>query len=214
MYYKEINVTEETIGQLIKRLREETGLSQRKLADLSGIDRAYISQLEGGRTSSISLRTARALAKGLGRSPEIFLKPNSAALARETPEDILERLRLAQPVSIPVYSEFPVHAGDLMEPVEYIYRARARAARKSVEGYLIHGKCLEPVIRDMDIIVVDRDAEINSGDVVAALVGDSMTLGRLRRIDDELWLENNEGRIKFEDCQVVAVVIEVIRRLK
>jgi hypothetical protein len=33
-------------------------------------------------------------------------------------------------------------------------------------------------------------------------------------VADELWLENNQGKYKFERCQEIAPVIEVIKRLK
>ena len=66
-------VNQNSIGDLIKRLREQKNLSQRKLAKLSGLDRSYICQLEAHKTRSITLVTARALAKGLGVRPEIFL---------------------------------------------------------------------------------------------------------------------------------------------
>jgi transcriptional regulator with XRE-family HTH domain len=59
----------ETMGQRIKRLREEKGLSQRELAD--GLDRvsyAFISRIESD-TRNASNRTIRQLAKRLGVSP-------------------------------------------------------------------------------------------------------------------------------------------------
>lgn len=87
---------EDNTGQLLKKLREEKGISQNKLAELSGIDRAYISQLESGkRVTSISLKTARALAKGLNVSPEVFLSEDT--MPQEPPqrafEEILEEFK-------------------------------------------------------------------------------------------------------------------------
>jgi len=38
--------------------------------------------------------------------------------------------------------------------------------------------------------------------------------GYLRKITDDLYLENGDGRIKQDECLVAAPVIEVIRRLK
>jgi len=38
-------------------------------------------------------------------------------------------------------------------------------------------------------------------------------LGRLKKIDDELWLPNSHGGFRFNDCVVVARVIEIIRRV-
>ena len=143
-----------------------------------------------------------------------YIKEASIPYHAETPEEILDRLKLATPISIPIYTDFPFHAGDPVQPVDFVYRTRARNTNRSVEGYLVHGGCLEPQIYSGDIVIVDRQGEINSGDIIACLLDGELHIGRLRKIADELWLENNDGRRRFEDCQVAAPVIECIRRLK
>jgi tetratricopeptide (TPR) repeat protein len=60
--------TEETIGQRIRRLRLEKGLSQRELSG-PGVSYAYISRLEGG-TRKPSLKAIRHLARRLGVSQD------------------------------------------------------------------------------------------------------------------------------------------------
>jgi len=42
-------VDEKPIGEIIKELREQKGLSQRRLSLLSGVDRGYINQIEAGK---------------------------------------------------------------------------------------------------------------------------------------------------------------------
>ena len=64
------------VGKLLKHLRDEKKLRQRKLSRLSGVTQSYISHLEKGeREHRVTLRTVKALAKGLGVPPEIFLLP-------------------------------------------------------------------------------------------------------------------------------------------
>jgi len=202
-----------TTGELLKQLRLRAGLSQRKLSFLSGVDRGRINELEKGKRGDINLGTARKLAPPLGVPPAVFLEGDTHPL-KETHEQILDRLKLAQPMSIPVYTDFPFPAGNAIEPVEYVYRARAKVSGKNIEGYYIAGDCLEPKISEGDIIIVDREGQIDEGDIVATLINDELHIGKLRKIADELYLENNHGRYKFEDCQLAAPVIEVIRRLK
>lgn len=212
MYNTEEMFLEEPIGLLIKSLREKAGISQNRLSQLSGIDRAYISQLEGGKTVSISLRTARALANGLGVPADVFLKEEGITegeVKKELPEQILERLRLAQPVAIPVYKEFPVHAGTPIDPIDYIYIERSKVAKKNIEAYIISGNCLDPDISDGDVIIVDRDASIEHGDIAACLTEDRIVVGRLNKVGDDYWIQNSEFGIKFEDCRVSAKVIQV-----
>jgi len=81
-------MTEQRIGDTLKRLREEAGLSKRELAKRSGIDRVYIIKIEGGKVGTISLRTAEALAKGLGISPARFFNQNH----RPDKDEVLDRI--------------------------------------------------------------------------------------------------------------------------
>ncbi len=58
-----ISVTDR-FGNKIRKLRKERGLSQEKLAELSGLDRTYISGIERG-LRNVALRNIEALAKAL-----------------------------------------------------------------------------------------------------------------------------------------------------
>ena len=59
-----ISVTEK-FGQRIRALRKERGLSQEELAELSGLDRTYISGIERG-IRNVALRNIETLAEALG----------------------------------------------------------------------------------------------------------------------------------------------------
>ena len=68
---EKISVTEK-FGQRVRALRKERGLSQEELADLSGLDRTYISGIERG-LRNVALRNIEALAKALDVSiSELF----------------------------------------------------------------------------------------------------------------------------------------------
>src|SRR5256885_12195598 len=90
----------ESIGQRLRRLRLEKGLSQRELAG-PGVSYAYVSRIEGGQRRP-SLRAIRVLARKLGISPQ-YLETGSMTTSEEDREirlsDAELRLRLAQPVS-------------------------------------------------------------------------------------------------------------------
>ena len=57
----------EQLGQRIRELRKERGLSQEDLAELCGLDRTYISGIERG-LRNVALRNIEALAQALGVS--------------------------------------------------------------------------------------------------------------------------------------------------
>ncbi len=61
---------------------------------------------------------------------------------------------------------------------------------------------------------MDRRSDVKSGDIVACLIDEAVHIGRLKKIGEDLWLENNHGRFKLESAEIVAKVIEVNRRLK
>lgn len=63
---------EEAFGQVIRELRKANQLSQEKLADLSTLDRSFISLLESGKKQP-SLITIFQLAKALNISPSQVL---------------------------------------------------------------------------------------------------------------------------------------------
>lgn len=81
-------MTEETVGQRLRRLRTERGMSQRELSS-PGVSYAYISRIEAG-TRVPSVKALRKLARKLGVSAE-YLETGS-----DVTEASLRELRLAQ----------------------------------------------------------------------------------------------------------------------
>ena len=60
-------------GSNLKRCRHEKGLSQERLAELSGLHRTYISDIEGFRRN-VSLRTVQRIADALEVEPYTLLR--------------------------------------------------------------------------------------------------------------------------------------------
>ena len=63
----------EKLGQNLKRIRTEKGISQNKIARTLGIDRAFISHIENGKTNP-TLTTIAKLAKAIGISVGELMK--------------------------------------------------------------------------------------------------------------------------------------------
>ena len=208
------------LAQKLKELRKERDWTQEEVAEHSGLGRRTVSYWEKKDRKRPPANILLGFARAYNIKPEElyqaagYIKETGIHPRPETPEEILDRLKLATPVSIPIYTEFPFHAGDSAEPVDFVYRARPKTTGKNIEGYLVHGACLEPQVANGDIIIIDRLGEMSNGDIIVCLVDNELRIGRLRKIANELWLENNTSRIKLQDCQIAAPVIEVIRRLK
>ena len=62
----------EEVGFNIRRIREERDLSQEELADLAGLHRAYIGQIERGE-KNIGLKNLEKIAKALDVSMKVLL---------------------------------------------------------------------------------------------------------------------------------------------
>jgi transcriptional regulator with XRE-family HTH domain len=69
------NINEE-VGFNIRRIREERNLSQEELADLAGLHRAYIGQIERGE-KNIGLKNLEKIAKALNVSIKVLLDISS-----------------------------------------------------------------------------------------------------------------------------------------
>lgn len=87
------------ISSNIKRLRGEAGLSQQKLAERTGLQVRYLSQLEN-HPKDISTRTLERLAIGLGVTAAELIegseKPSEPALPRKMAAGLDEAIRILQ----------------------------------------------------------------------------------------------------------------------
>lgn len=66
----------ELIGKNVKAYREDQGLSQEKLAEISGLHRTYIGQVEGGKRNITVVNLFR-IAEALEVEAYLFLIANS-----------------------------------------------------------------------------------------------------------------------------------------
>jgi len=209
------------LGARIKQLLAERGWSHHMLALRTGIPRPTITAIAND-TRKASAESFVRLARAFGVPVEELHEAAGYGVAaargrrrQETPEEILERLRMAQPVTIPVYERFPAPIGMTREtPAEYIYRPRSEVAGAGIEAYRADGWSLEPDIRNGDIVIVDRDRTADVGDVLLGMTDDGLVVGRLQMVGGEGVLENSNLRVKLKDCRTTAVVIEVNRRVK
>jgi len=80
------------LAAVVKRQRSEMGLSQERLAELAGLSRATINELETGRLSNLSLTRAERLANLLGFGLGVTgVKKSKADLATGTALDTASR---------------------------------------------------------------------------------------------------------------------------
>jgi transcriptional regulator with XRE-family HTH domain len=198
---------EETIGDRLRRLRVEAGLSQRELAKRSDIAREYINQLEAGKTKSITLRTAAALAKGLGKPASVFFG-ESPGLAM-TPRTSLADLELSIKAYIPVYAEVSTGPGTI---VDYVACTVAKPAPETLRAYRTKGLCLAPEVIEGDVLIVDTALSPTNGDLCVVLIMDQASVKRYREDGNgKKWLENNNGTYQPEEVVLHGIVVGLYR---
>lgn len=66
--------TNQELPKIIRKLKEETGLSQEKLARLADVSNNTIVNIEAGKQKNPTIETIRKIAKALGVSLEELLK--------------------------------------------------------------------------------------------------------------------------------------------
>ncbi|MGH9957397.1 MAG: helix-turn-helix domain-containing protein [Pyrinomonadaceae bacterium] len=72
------------IGEKIKNLREESGLTQRQLARKAGVDQGGLSKIERGLKANLTLEMLRRLARALGCSAADLLDDEDKKSPRKT----------------------------------------------------------------------------------------------------------------------------------
>ncbi|MNW47178.1 HTH-type transcriptional regulator PuuR [compost metagenome] len=81
------------VGEQVRRIRKSRGMTQERLADLSGLSFSYISDVERG-TRNISLESLGRIIEALGTKPaQLFAEPASSETHSDT-EDKLATLTL------------------------------------------------------------------------------------------------------------------------
>ncbi len=209
-------VTLNNWGIKIRHLREERGLTQEELAAASDVARSHITRMELGTYKSITDEMMRKLAKGLSMTiPELSHAIYGGAGPRGgNPVWVPLGRGQVEVYRLPVHSDYPFHAGNSVDPGEYVYQEMPLGAESHIEAYKVKGTCLAPKINDGDTIIVDRDRAVDNGDIIACMIDGELHLAQLKKFDTELWLETNDGKRKLEECGASAVVIGVVRRLK
>lgn len=194
-----------TVGDLIKKYRQENRLSMQEFADKAGLSKSYINMLEKNYNSSThkeiepTVKTIHAVAKAMGMSPsELFTKATNIAI-KLTDED---RAKIYGPgpyaspkeskgVRIPVLGR--VVAGIPLEAIEDIedYEEIPRRMASSGEFFALRvkGHSMEPKLSEGDIVIVRKQEDVDSGDTAIVLVnGDEATVKQIKKTEAGIML--------------------------
>ena len=201
-----------TMGERIKMLREQRGITQSELAEICKVSDKAVSTWENGR--NIPRMGA------IQRMADYFGIPKSA---------IIENIALpADRVRIPVLGSIP--AGIPLSAIEDIEDWEELSpdmlrGEKEYFALAVKGDSMSPEYRSGDVLILQRQDSCETGDDCAVMVnGDDATFKRVRRTEkgialqplnpayDPIFFANEE--ILSLPVRILGVVVEVRRKIK
>ena len=174
-----------TIGERIKNRRIELGLSQEELAKKVGYkSRSSINKIELSR--SLPARKISLMARALETSEGYLMGWNES----DIPDSSISYAS-DDSVSIPVLGRVAAGAPILAEEnqIGTVNIEKSKAASSELFGLRIKGNSMSPRIQEGDIVIVRRQDDAESGDVVIALVnGDEAVCKKLQKYKEGISL--------------------------
>ncbi len=219
--YKLLRMT--TLAERLKTARSHAKITQRKLAELAGVEQPAISQMESGKTlKSVHLV---ALAKACGVNAE-WLASGSGVMVGEEPNVAMIH-QPAQMYRYPIVSW--VKAGSWAEAVQPFpdgfadhydvsdYKAKGPAFWLEVKGDSMTSTTA-PSVPEGSQILVDTEADVRPGKLVIAKLSGSNEATFKKLVED--------GGIRFlkplnpayptvqctEDCRIIGVVVRSLTK--
>lgn len=174
----------------LKRLRKEAKLSQAELSALLGVHQTAVSQWECGRTAP-DVRSLKKLAALYSVSLEALLGGESETASDPEKYDAVRRRVRAESRRVPILGS--VQAGVPVSAIEDIvgYVALDEDFGGEDGEYFalrVRGDSMEPRFMEGDVVIVRRQDDAETGDVVVALTGDEATIKQLRKREDGVLL--------------------------
>ena len=165
------------LGQELRALRRQAGLSQRRLATEVGVDHAVISRIEAGGAAATTLDLYARLFAVLGGRLSVKVYPEGDALRDEAHVRLIGRLRALLHAAIRIRTEVPLGIqGDL----------RAWDVELAVDGVAVALEA-ETVLDDVQALErrIALKAQDGGVDVVLLLVADTARNRRILRANRE-----------------------------
>ena len=201
-----------TMGERIKMLREQRGITQNELAEICKVSDKAVSTWENGR--NIPRMGA------IQRMADYFGIPKSAIIENIVPP--VDAIRIPVLGNIP--AGIPLSAVEDIEDWEELSPDMLRGG-KEYFALAIKGDSMMPEYRDGDVLILRKQDSCETGDDCAVMVnGDDATFKRVRRSEkgialqplnpayDPMFFSNEE--IMSLPVRIIGVVVEIRRKIK
>lgn len=166
-----------TVGERIRLIMKDKGMSQNRLARLAQISQSGLSTIISG-ASSPKENTLQAIAKALDCSVSDLLGEQSAL-----PPNIVQMLQGAVPVVGEIACGTPITAEQNIESwIDVPDGVRADFALRC------RGTSMEPLFHDGDLVLIRQQEDADDGKIAAVLIENAATLKRIHHIPQGLML--------------------------
>ena len=172
-------------GKRLRELREAKGLSQNEVAKHLGISRTAYVKYETGESQPV--RKIKELSQLFNVSADYILA-NDSPITSTTQQPNSKYVRI--PVLGRIVAGIPMDAVE--EVIDWEEIPREMAATGEFFGLKVKGHSMEPRILEGDVVIVKRQADVESGKVAVVLInGNEATLKRVKKQENGITLIAN-----------------------
>lgn len=208
------------VGDYIKKLRLEKGLTQEELGNLVGVKRAAVNKWESGLVQNLKRTTIKRLSEIFDVSPASFIDNGfdcQSNISAVIPSNKIYQI----PIFASVSAGFGAYAAEDVVDILPMVIDNPYDAPDMI-GIQVKGNSMYPKIEDGDIIVVRKQESVDSGDVAVILLDETEGLVKKVVYGDD-WIElqsfNPEYQTRRFDgaevqrLRVVGKVLKVVKSL-
>lgn len=195
-------MSELTIGQKIKVLREKNGLTLEQVGSAVGVGKSTVRKWETGIIANMRRDKIAALARVLHTTPAYLMGWEEDQVTNlykiETRRfPLLGSIACGVPIFADKEQELYVEAGTDLD-ADFCLRARG----DSMTGARIH---------DGDVVFIRKQSDVDNGEIAAVLIGDEATLKRVFYYPDKQKLVLSAENAKYEPLVYIGEELEQIR---
>lgn len=206
---------EHAIGPRIRQIRKSLKMTQKVFAESLGIVQGFLSAIEKGKkTPSDTLLIA--LQHLYKVSPEWIYSGKGNIMT----SGVLRAFNQSEDfATIPLLTELPITINDFRATTHFERYISLPGAPKNCFAFEYTGDYMQPTIRDGDIIIVNPDKPLTSGNI-ALIVGKwkEPLLRRYREINNDRYFSPDNSTyapFKSDDSiQILGVVVKIWREIK
>lgn len=202
------------MGEKIKTLRLERDMTLEELGNKVGVGKSTVRKWETGMIANMKRDKILKIAEALNTSPAYLMGWDNNVLPIENGTKEKKK-----GVTINVLGR--VAAGIPIEAIEDIIDteeiSEEMASTGEYFGLKIHGNSMEPRIMDGDVVIVKRQDDAESGDIIIATInGDEATCKRLRKLRDGVELISNNPSYNpmfFDNREIVEKPVRILGKV-